>query len=231
MKRIILDWQEIQSVSLDEKRILALTDVSALIFMACSNLYNNRAVWSFGADAVTDAQWDDISKAIGQAEAEIMGNLVGVILPHVMADALQYNMLPCDGSTYLRSDYPLLYEALDPIFQLDADTFAVPDLRVKFPLGADTGDYALGTTGGEIEHTLTGLEMPEHTHDNAPHAHSESIAVPFVADVGTGVPIASATSAVGSTGLTSISINPAGESEPHNNMPPYYALNWAIVAG
>jgi len=231
VKRILLDWQEIQSVALGEKRILALTDVGALIFMACSNLYNNRNVWRFGEDEVTDEQWDDISKAIGLAEQEIMSNLVGVILPHVMGSPLDFNMLPCDGSTYLREDYPLLYEALDPFFIVDADTFTVPDLRVKFPFGADAVDYPLGQTGGEIEHTLTGLEMPEHTHDNAPHAHTESVASATVGAAITGVPVPSAFPSVGLTSFESISINPAGESQPHNNMPPYYALNWAIVAG
>lgn len=231
MRRILLDWQEIQSVSLDEVRILALTDVSALIFMACSNLYNDRLKWRFGEDYVTDAQWDDISKAIGQAEAEIMSNLVGVILPHVMGNPLDFNMLPCDGASYLRVDYPLLYEALDPIFIVDADTFTVPDLRVRFPFGADGVDYSLGDTGGETEHTLLATEMPEHTHDNAPHAHTESTAAPSIGAAITGVPVPAATPAAGLTSFESISINPAGESQPHNNMPPYYALNWAIVAG
>lgn len=231
MKRILLDWQEIQSISLDSMRVLALTDVSALIFLACSNLYNNRDIWRFGDAEIDDSQWDEISEAIGQAETEIMGNLVGVILPHVMADSLQYNMLPCDGSSYLRADYPLLYEALDPFFHIDADTFSVPDLRVKFPLGADSGDYTLGTTGGTIEETLTADQMPAHTHDNAPHAHTESTANATVGAAITGVPVPSAFPAVGLTSFESISINPAGNDEPHNNMPPFYALNWAIVAG
>jgi len=231
VKRILLDWQEIQSVSLGEKRILALSDDSALIFMACSNLYNNRDVWRFGDDDVTDAQWDDISKAIGQAEKEIMSNLVGVILPHVMGEPLDFNMLPCDGSSYLRDDYPLLYEAIDPFFHIDADTFSVPDLRTRFPFVADGVDYNLGDTGGEIEHTLLTTEMPEHTHDNAPHAHTESTANATVGAAITGVPVPSAFPAVGLTSFESISINPSGQSEPHNNMPPFYALNWAIVAG
>jgi len=231
VKRILLDWQEIEPLSLDEKRILALTDVSALIFLACSNLYNNRDIWRIGEDEVNDSQWDTISEAIGQAETEIMGNLVGVILPHVMAAPLDFNMLPCDGAAYLREDYPLLYEALDPIFHIDADNFTVPDLRVRFPIGADSGDYVLGTTGGEIEHVLTGTELAEHTHDNAPHAHTESTASATVGAAITGVPVPSAFPSIGLTSYESISINPAGESQPHNNMPPFYALNWAIVAG
>jgi len=230
MRRIVLDWQEIESLSLDDIRILALTDVSALIFLACSNLYNAREHWQYGDDDVTDEQWDDISKAIGQAEGEIMSALIGVILPHVRGTISAFKMLPCDGATYLRTDYPLLYDALENTYQIDADTFFVPDLRGRFPLGQST-DYLVADMGGTSVETLTAAQMPAHTHDNAPHAHSEIIPVSTIINGGLEAPATASIPSPSTTGLTSISINPAGGDEEHNNMPPYYVVFYAIVAG
>jgi len=36
------------------------------------------------------------------------------------------NTLPCDGSTYLRTDYPKLYAVLDSQYKTDADHFVTP---------------------------------------------------------------------------------------------------------
>jgi microcystin-dependent protein len=225
-----LDWLDIQAVSLPETNIIALTHVGAILILACNAYYRERYNWRYGDDDITDNQWDDIGHCIGLMEHEIMSGLIGAILPHFMADISGLNMLACDGSIYNRVDYPLLYEAIDSSLHIDADTFSVPDLRDKFPM-SEGMDFAAGDTGGEREHTLTGLEMPEHTHDNAPHAHTEIIAVSSVGAAITGVPVPSAIAAGGLTSFESISINPAGESNPHNNMPPFIALKWAIVAG
>jgi len=49
--------------------------------------------------------------------------------------------LYCDGSTYGRVFYPALYEVIHPDLIIDADTFSVPDLRVRGLVGA--GDVVL----------------------------------------------------------------------------------------
>lgn len=159
-----------------------------------------------------------------------MSGLIGVILPHVMASLTGLQMLPCEGSTYNRVDYPLLYEAIDAEFIIDADTFRVPDLRDKFPLAA--GDnFPIGTEGGEETHVLSVAELASHSHNSSPHAHSEITAIPSLADLGTGAPVPSATVGAGLTGFETVSIDSTGASEPHNNMPPFVAIRWAIVAG
>jgi len=225
-----LDWLDIQAQSLPERNIIALTHVGAILILACNTFYRQRYYWQAGGDDVTDVQWDEIGHTIGRMEHELMSGLIGAILPHVMASLTGLTMLPCEGSTYNRVDYPLLYAAIDAEFIIDVDTFRVPDLRDKFPLAA--GDnFPIGTTGGEEEHTLTVGELASHTHTSSPHAHSEIPAVPSLADFGTGAPVPSATVGAGLTSFETVSIDAAGDSEPHNNMPPFVAIRWAIVAG
>lgn len=213
------DWQEIQSLSIGTRKITALTDVGALIILACSDYYSDRKRWEFGNDDITDTQWDAIDAVISEMEGDIMNGLIGAILPHVMADITGLDMLPCDGSLYMRTDYPLLYAAIDPVYIVDADTFRVPDLRDKFPLGAGI-EFAVDDTGGEKEHTLTVEELPAHAHGFTQYTFGvdiESVGVPDP-------------SGVGNPRLPETT-DDTGGNEPHNNMPPYVAINWGIVAG
>ena len=225
-----LDWLDIQDTALDEKRIIALTDVGAVLILACNVFYRQRYYWQNDGEDVTDSQWDDIGHAIGLMEHEIMSGLIGAILPHAMASLTGLNMLPCEGSTYNREDWPLLYAALDDEFIIDADTFRVPDLRDKFPLGA--GDnYPLGTEGGAELVTLTIAEMPEHLHDIAPHTHSELGAVSTIINGGLEAPANAAQVFPTQTGPEALETEIVGGGEPHDNMPPFLAVRWAIVAG
>jgi len=225
-----LDWEAISDKALNERRITALTDVGAVIVWAMSFLYKNREEWTFGEEPVTNAQWDEIEAALGQLEFELMSGMIGMIIPHVLADLGNINALPCDGSSYLREDYPLLYEALDPVYIVDADNFRVPDMRDRFPLGAGV-DYGLDDSGGAASHTLTEAEMPSHTHTNFPHSHSEVTASPTVGEISPGVPFPAAIPSVGVTGAASVTIDPTGGGEAHNNMPPFLAVRWLIVSG
>jgi len=88
-------------------------------------------------DTVTDAEWDIIERINGNLAWEIMHPMIGVIMPMVTL-AVPQNMLICDGETYLRTNYPLLYAVLDPAFIIDADTFVTPDLRNLVVVGVGT---------------------------------------------------------------------------------------------
>lgn len=227
---ISLNWLDIQAKSLPERNIIALTHVGAILILACSPFYHQRFYWTNGTDEITDSDWDEIERAIGRMEHEVMSGLIGAILPHVMSDITSLTMLACDGTIYNRIDYPLLYDAIDPIFIIDADTFSVPDLRDKFPVSEGL-DFSLNDTGGTFEETLSEAQMPSHSHESLPHTHSEIIAVPSVAGVGVDVPVPSAIVGAGITGLATVDILPSGSNEPHNNLPPFIAVRWAIVAG
>lgn len=95
-------------------------------------------------------------------------------------------------------------------WQLCNGTNGTPDLRGQFVIGAG-GSYSVGNTGGEATHRLTISEMPSHNHltevDNNKIYYYPSNGV----YQGYGI------SSSGSTYNT-------GGSQPHNNLPPYYAL-------
>ena len=122
-----------------------------------------------------------------------------------------------------------MYEAINVTFnKIDDDPryFRVPDLSGNVPVGyGGDGEFSLGNTGGEKEHTLTPEEMPIHTHRqlevNTSSSGSWGRVVNSVAD-----------KAISSTYTTfnGIYTGEAGNDQPHNNMPPYVVVKYAIKA-
>lgn len=79
-----------------------------------------------------------------------------------------------------------------------------------------TMDFLLGVEGGEYRHQLTVPEMPAHTHDYK-DTHSSQIR----ADYGDDEP--------GALHDSRRETEPRGAGQPHNNMPPYLALNFCHI--
>jgi microcystin-dependent protein len=119
-------------------------------------------------------------------------------------------------------------------YNLGCSTFVLPDLRGRSIFGRDNmggtdanrlqsatsdGDV-LGVEGGAETHTLTAAEIPAHTHtydDSTPTSANTR---------GTG---ASATM-TGSTLTGRTTAANIGGGGAHNNMPPFFVLNWIIRA-
>lgn len=147
--------------------------------------------------------------------------MIGAIIPYATA-ALPPNVLPCDGSVYQRTDYPILYDLLDPSLHINADEFATPDLRGRVVVGAGVGVGLTPrpnlSTGGEEEVTLSISQIPPHSHLYTPPA----LLGLDLEDVGVPTPAAS----IGTPTQTSAE----GGGLPHNNMPPYLAVRYGIIA-
>lgn len=225
-----MNWAQVQANALPISRLTALSDLSAVLVLVMSAKYRNRRHWDYNGEYVTVAQWDEIQAAMSELEDTVMKGLIGAVIPHVLADLSDYEALDCDGSSYLRADYPELYARIHPDLIIDADNFRVPDLNGRFPRGVG-GAEIVGDTGGADEITLDESEIPSHTHTNAPHNHSEITSTPFPTLVGAGAPAVYAVSGVGATGLSSISIDNTGGGQPHENRPQFTNIRWLIVAG
>jgi len=122
---------------------------------------------------------------------------IGAILPYAGAEA-PYGYILCDGSELERTKYSDLFDIIGTTFNGTAplngvNTFKVPDLRGRFPLGKDnmdnaftvpnnTGGYIdagggnvdrvsgtapdnLGDGGGQSANSLTTANLPDHEHD------------------------------------------------------------------
>lgn len=104
-------------------------------------------------------------------------------------------------------------------------TFALPDLRARIPLHAGSG-FEQGNRGGTASHTLTRAEMPTHTH-LAFAAETASTTSPSNAVwAGPGKPAYGSTPAAP---MTAASVGLSGNTQPHENMPPYLTVNFIIA--
>ena len=123
--------------------------------------------------------------------------------------------LLCDGSSASRTAYAALFAAVGTIYGTGdgVTTFNVPDMRGMFPMGANLAN-AEGSKGGEASHTLTASEMPNHTHAVANYAGIDN----------TNLRINSGTVA----GQSGSATGGAGGGLPHNNIPPFLAMNFII---
>lgn len=192
---------------------------------------------------ITDADWDVIEAMVAEAYTEIFRPMIGQIVD-IVTSTIPPNMLLCDGSTYLRVDYPELYAVLDTAFIVDADHFIVPDYQGRVTVGFDAGTYSLGVVGGLDSVTLTTTEIPSHDHvASAPtvvdptHSHVEVAAVPTLITIGAGVPSPSAIPSASTTApaLTGISvlapiISPTGGDGAHENRQPFGVAKKVIIA-
>lgn len=125
--------------------------------------------------------------------------------------------LLCDGANNIsRATYAALYAVIGTTYGsgTDGNTFKLPDLRQRFPLGkaaSGTGSI-LGGTGGMID--------PSHTHSTPNHSHSLAMPSapyqPFPDSGGPLLPTSTDTSGGGTTGSTATS------------NPPFQVVNYII---
>lgn len=110
--------------------------------------------------------------------------------------------------------------------------FALPDLRGRIPtyVGGSNG-FVLGQRGGQSAHSLTLTETPQHAHTLQATASAASSNVAAGAQV-----LATSSSGAynppGAGDLTTLhpsQLSSVGSNQAHNNMMPYFTLNFCIA--
>ena len=148
--------------------------------------------------------------------------MIGAIQAYATT-ALPSGILPCNGSQYQRVDYPLLYAALEAPYIVDTDQFITPDLRGRTIIGTGQGaslsNRNVDDSGGEEQHQLTIAEMPSHDHSS--HSHP----IPNIDGEAPAIPDISA-----SPPFNLANTGNRGGDQSHENMPPFRALHYGIVA-
>ncbi|XP_055341768.1 zinc metalloproteinase nas-14-like isoform X2 [Paramacrobiotus metropolitanus] len=135
------------------------------------------------------------------------------------AQTLPRCWMRCEGETFSTEDFPQLAKLFP--------SGVLPNLSGRFPLGRTTA-HPLCATGGEETHELTIQEMPSHWHA----VENGGRFVTFNNDA-----VYRFSSNIHMEGKEPLGIfdgwqytAKAGGSEPHNNMPPFYAVLYFIRA-
>src|SRR5262245_50225050 len=98
----------------------------------------------------------------------------GMIFPYG-GDVAPAGSLLCDGASYLRSAYDRLYAAIGTRFgSVDVNTFNVPDIRERLPVGK--GTQTAVDTVGKSEGMPLGQRGPYHAHQvrDPGHVHGSN---------------------------------------------------------
>lgn len=157
------------------------------------------------------------------------------------------NWALCSGQLLSINDNQALFTLLGTTYGGDGvNTFGVPDLRGRVPVGAGQGagltQRVPGQSFGSVSSTVLGQNMPSHTH--AFYATSQTANTPSPVDssapasltFGVFTPL-NATKGLYSTGGTkpNVALNPAtvsvvnGGSAPHSNLMGSIVLNYIIA--
>jgi len=140
---------------------------------------------------------------------------LGMIIPFA-TQSLPAFVLACDGATYLRTDYPALYAALDASLIVDADSFNVPDLRDKYVLGAGSGNNPFDAVGAHSV-SLTSAQNGPHSHTYTTPILNLDLETPGAPDI-----FAAGVGPIVQTGTS-------GTGQAHENRPASVCLNYGIV--
>jgi len=147
-------------------------------------------------------------------------NMIGQIAAFINVPAC---WLELNGQSVLQADYPEL-AGIVPNDWIDGNAILLPDMASRTLVGDGNGvagEYALGTVGGAEQHALANAEMPAHNHQYS-QPNLDEILVSTIDASG----VASL-----QNGALSANTNTKGSGQPHNNMPPYLVVKFAIHAG
>lgn len=91
-------------------------------------------------------------------------------------NSVPFGFLECDGSAVSRTDYADLFAIVGTSYGAGdgSTTFNLPNLSGKAVLGVSQA-HALGSSGGEEEHTISSAETPEHSHEVPTHTHGNTL--------------------------------------------------------
>lgn len=143
----------------------------------------------------------------------------------------------CNGQLLPISQNTALFSLLGTNYGGDGKSnFGLPNLQGSAAVDAGQGpglsDYVLGQTGGVQTVTLTTQEMPLHQHAVNASGNNADQNTPVGNVWATGRVGRAAVnlySGAGGTNMNPTALSPAGNSQLHDNMPPYQVVNFCIA--
>lgn len=149
----------------------------------------------------------------------------------------------CEGQILPISQNQALFSLLGTTYGGDGrTTFGLPDLRGRCAIGMGQGPglspHPVGQMGGVEDVTLVQNQMPQHTHQLKVSDANGTVNDPTGAvmaknqvtiDRQTTLPVNAFTKSAPNAQISPETIQMAGGSQPHTNMPPYLAMNYIIA--
>jgi len=191
-------------------------DSAALALSVCAYLHQTWN-WSGAGLELTTDEIDEIDALVSKLEYELMLSSVGLVMTWAGASVPAWALL-CDGAVVAVDDYPELGAVMMAEWAASADTFYLPNLTNRVPVGAGD-EYAMGDLVGAKEKTLTYVELP-------PHRHTYNFPVITAIAVGGAAPLT-----VSGITWSNRWSGYMGDGDPFSLMQPSQALMYIIVSG
>jgi microcystin-dependent protein len=143
--------------------------------------------------------------------------------------------LQCSGQVLSISQYTVLFSLIGTAYGGDGvTTFALPNLKARFAVGCDSGNFPYsypGSTGGAETVALAVNQLPAHTHTARASSNQANQRGP---GGNTWAQEAMGQDAVYSSASPNVdmaygTIANAGGGQAHQNIPPYLVLNFCIA--
>jgi microcystin-dependent protein len=139
----------------------------------------------------------------------------------------------CNGQLMSIAENTTLFTLIGTTYGGDGvQTFGLPDLRSRVPVGTGQGvglnAYALGASVGVETVPLTVNQLPQHQHVYSPAASQDEPTSnrPDNNYPALGGYYAGTTNSSAPMGTSTLTV--AGSSQPHNNMQPFLGINFVI---
>ncbi len=149
------------------------------------------------------------------------------------------NWVLCDGRALPIAEYEALFSLVGTTYGGDGvNTFNVPDLRGRIPIGQGTGPglspRVIGATPGSATVTLTQAQMPSHNHALLALAAAPTATAPGPSVALAEIPASGGTlytqTATATTALAAASVAAAGDAPvPYDNLMPSLCVNYIIA--
>jgi microcystin-dependent protein len=132
----------------------------------------------------------------------------------------------CEGQLLPISEYDTLFNLIGTTYGGDGQsTFALPDLRGRFPVDMGSSFTLAQTGGAETVAVITG-QIPAHTHPVVATMNTNTASLPGGNFLASGPDIYDQNVAGSSTMAPAISST--GGSQPHDNFQPYLCVNFIL---
>ena len=138
----------------------------------------------------------------------------------------------CSGQVVPISENDTLFNLIGTTYGGDGQsTFAYPDLQGRVPMHQGTLGgitYTLGEKAGVETVTLTTQQIPQHTHPMIVSKDQGTQSAPAGKMVGSNQSILLYRPGLGTQTFDPSAVQPAGGSQPHNNMQPYLVISFIL---